>query len=70
MPDLLVAALSEPFETPARPVYIGASIGVITACSGANPETELRRADTAMYTAKNNGRNRVHHDDLAPSDHG
>ncbi|MBL7255693.1 GGDEF domain-containing protein [Paractinoplanes lichenicola] len=66
--DRIVAALSEPFDTPARPVYIGASIGVITACSGANPETELRRADTAMYTAKNNGRNRVHHD-LATPDH-
>ncbi|MBM2615846.1 GGDEF domain-containing protein [Actinoplanes sp. LDG1-06] len=61
----IVEALSEPFDTPTRPVFVGASIGVITAHSGANPDAELRRADTAMYAAKNNGRNRIHHDRAA-----
>ncbi|GLY94239.1 GGDEF domain-containing protein [Actinoplanes sp. NBRC 103695] len=59
----ILKALAEPFPTAARPVFIGASIGVITAASGADPDDELRRADTAMYAAKAAGRNRVHHDE-------
>ncbi len=29
--------------------------------AGAGPDAELRRADAAMYVAKNGGRNRIHH---------
>ncbi|MFF5085369.1 diguanylate cyclase domain-containing protein [Actinoplanes sp. NPDC000266] len=58
----ILDALAEPFDTPARPVYIGASIGVIAAATGADPDGELRRADSAMYAAKAGGRNRVHRD--------
>ncbi|GIM96225.1 GGDEF domain-containing protein [Paractinoplanes toevensis] len=61
----IVDALAEPFETPTRAVYIGASIGVIRAVTGAHPDDELRRADTAMYAAKANGRNCIHRDTAA-----
>ena len=56
----IVESLAEPFDTPTRQVYIGASIGVISAVNGAEPDGELRRADTAMYAAKASGRNRIH----------
>ncbi|WIM93022.1 GGDEF domain-containing protein [Actinoplanes oblitus] len=57
----IVQELAQPFELSGRAVYIGASIGVITAARGDNPNAQLRRADTAMYAAKNAGRGRVHH---------
>jgi diguanylate cyclase (GGDEF)-like protein len=57
----IVDALAEPFDTATRPVFIGASVGVVVAPQGADPDGELRRADTAMYAAKAAGRNRVHH---------
>jgi diguanylate cyclase (GGDEF)-like protein len=63
----ILDALAEPFDTPSRPVYIGASIGVIAAASGGNPDGELRRADTAMYAAKASGRNRIHRDAGLPN---
>jgi diguanylate cyclase (GGDEF)-like protein len=56
----IVEALGEPFPTPVRPVFIGASIGVVTAVHGDDPDHELRRADAAMYAAKTAGRNRIH----------
>jgi diguanylate cyclase (GGDEF)-like protein len=59
----ILDVLAEPFETPTREVYIGASIGVIRAARGAHPDDELRRADAAMYAAKAGGRNRVHRAD-------
>jgi len=55
----LVAALAEPFDLAQRPVSIGASVGAVTAGPNADPEAELRRADTAMYAAKAAGRGRV-----------
>jgi diguanylate cyclase (GGDEF)-like protein len=55
----LVAAMAEPFDLGDRPVSIGASVGGVTAAPNADPEAELRRADTAMYAAKAAGRGRV-----------
>ena len=55
----LVAELAEPFHLDVRPVSIGASVGGVTAAPNADPEAELRRADTAMYAAKAAGRGRV-----------
>ncbi len=57
----IVTALAEPFDIAGRTVYIGASIGVITAAQGDDPDTRLRHADTAMYAAKAAGRGQVHH---------
>jgi PleD family two-component response regulator len=57
--ERIVEVLAEPFPTPVRPVFIGASVGVITAAQGDDPDRELRRADGAMYEAKAAGRNRV-----------
>ena len=59
--ERILKSLAEPFDALSHPVHVGASIGVITTAPQANPDTELRRADQAMYTAKNSGRNRVHH---------
>jgi diguanylate cyclase (GGDEF)-like protein len=57
--ERLVAELSEPFAVENRPVSIGASVGAVIAAPNADPEAELRRADTAMYAAKAAGRGRV-----------
>ena len=62
----ILEVLAAPFDTPTRQVYIGASIGLITAITGAGPDSELRRADTAMYAAKASGRNRIHRDHAPP----
>jgi diguanylate cyclase (GGDEF)-like protein len=56
----LVAALGEPFHFNHRPISIGASVGVVTAPPGGDPQSQLRRADAAMYSAKAAGRGRAH----------
>ncbi|HWS35373.1 MAG TPA: GGDEF domain-containing protein [Actinoplanes sp.] len=56
----IVGVVAEPIPVRGLPVSVGASIGVITAPSGADPETEIKRADTAMYAAKAAGRGRVY----------
>jgi diguanylate cyclase (GGDEF)-like protein/PAS domain S-box-containing protein len=54
----LIDALAAPFELAGHQLFVTASLGV--ACyplDGADPETLLQNADTAMYRAKGEGRN-------------
>ena len=52
--------VSKPFEIAGREVRVSASIGVaIYPTDGGNRETLLSNADTAMYRAKQSGRNQV-----------
>jgi diguanylate cyclase (GGDEF)-like protein len=55
----IVEALAEPFLLDGVPVTVGASVGVVAARRGDDPEVQLRRADGAMYDAKAAGRGRV-----------
>ncbi|MGE7471172.1 putative bifunctional diguanylate cyclase/phosphodiesterase [Bosea sp. NPDC003192] len=55
----ILDALTEPFEIAGVAVTIGCSIGIAHAPrDGADRSTLLRLADTALYQAKNEGRNR------------
>jgi diguanylate cyclase (GGDEF)-like protein len=58
--DRIVRKLAEPLQVAGRTVLIGASIGLISAMQGDDPDAQLRRADSAMYVAKAQGRGRVH----------
>jgi two-component system cell cycle response regulator len=49
----------KPIVTPKGPVSVTVSMGVTTAQSSTNSELLLREADSALYEAKRNGRNRV-----------
>lgn len=54
----LIEALSDPFVTDKSTHYLSASIGLVMAPRhGDNVEDLMRRADAAMYRAKNLGRN-------------
>ena len=59
--DQLMATLSEPLSLASGDVFVTASIGVATFVEGSRPSPDdlLRDADTAMYRAKELGRNRV-----------
>jgi diguanylate cyclase (GGDEF)-like protein len=55
----LIAALSRPFEIDDQKMYAGGSVGIaLYPEDGANAEELLKRADTAMYRAKELGRGR------------
>jgi diguanylate cyclase (GGDEF)-like protein len=53
-------ALSEPIAIDNTDIHVTVSIGVaLTVAAAHNPDTLLRRADDAMYDAKDRGRNQV-----------
>ncbi|WP_052501688.1 EAL domain-containing protein [Thiomicrospira microaerophila] len=57
----LLDLLAEPFITPKGKHHLSASIGIAFAPNdGKEVEDLMRRADAAMYVAKNNGRNHFH----------
>lgn len=56
----IVAAMVEPIAVGGREVVVSASVGIAICDRGAEPaEQLLRDADTALYSAKSRGRNRV-----------
>jgi diguanylate cyclase (GGDEF)-like protein len=58
--ESLVAALSEPFSLQDQRIVIGASIGIaLYPADAGDHETLLRKADLAMYSAKESGRRTV-----------
>lgn len=57
--DMLLHFLAKPFDIDGRVAYVGASIGISKSESSDGDELEiLRRADVAMYRAKEEGKNR------------
>jgi len=65
----IVAAIRSPFEIDGQPILIGASIGIAVSSSGSDAQDLIRRADIALYHAKEAGRNQFaifgqHMDDL------
>ncbi len=54
----VVSALARPFLLEGQEIYVTASLGIgIYPSDGCDPDTLLRNADTAMYRAKERGRN-------------
>jgi len=54
----ILERLSEPFHLEGRRMVVSASIGIALSFAGATPEDLIRNADTAMYRAKANGKDR------------
>jgi diguanylate cyclase (GGDEF)-like protein/PAS domain S-box-containing protein len=58
--ERLAEAISRPVALIEREVFVTASVGIaLSGSSGNTPETLLRNADTAMYHAKERGRDRA-----------
>jgi len=55
----VLAALRDPFNVDGRELRLSASIGVVDLDAGATVAETLRDADTAMYAAKEGGKDRV-----------
>ncbi len=53
-----VASLAEPFDLELQQVRLGASVGLALGRAGDTASDILRRADAAMYVAKQGGRSR------------
>ncbi len=54
----VVAALARPFTLEGQEIYVSASLGIgVYPSDGSDADTLLRNADTAMYRAKERGRN-------------
>ncbi|MDH3499519.1 MAG: EAL domain-containing protein, partial [Acidimicrobiia bacterium] len=58
--DRLQQALRRPVTIEGRSVLIAASMGLVIANSDSTPADLLRNADTAMFNAKNAGKDRTH----------
>ena len=54
----ILERLSEPFHLEGRRMFVSASIGIALSHAGTTPEDLLSDADTAMYSAKANGKGR------------
>ncbi len=54
-----VAALASPVEIDGTWAHVGASVGLAMRHDGSDPDSLMREADVAMYTAKGRGKNRV-----------
>jgi diguanylate cyclase (GGDEF)-like protein/PAS domain S-box-containing protein len=54
----ILERLGEPFHLEGRRMFVSASIGIALSYGGASPEDLLSNADTAMYSAKANGKGR------------
>lgn len=54
-----VAALAEPVAVTGTRVVVGASVGLAVREDDSDPDSLMREADIAMYTAKGRGKNRV-----------
>ncbi|MDQ1498099.1 MAG: hypothetical protein QOI86_1439 [Actinomycetota bacterium] len=54
-----VTALATPVEIDGTWVHVGASVGLAMRHHDSDPESLMREADVAMYTAKGRGKNRV-----------
>jgi len=65
--EKLRAAVAEPIPTSAGPLQVTMSIGVALARADESTEELISRADTAMYRAKQTGRNQVLPVDNAPA---
>ena len=60
MTEKIRSALNEPFQLDEHVASITTSLGAITFCSSEeDPETLISRADIALYSAKEHGRNQV-----------
>jgi diguanylate cyclase (GGDEF)-like protein len=57
--ERILGVTAQPIRLHHRQVSVGVSIGLAEARSGDSVEDLLRNADTAMYAAKENGKNRV-----------
>ncbi len=56
----ILSAFERPFHLEGREIFVKASVGVsLFPDHGGDPNTLLRRADSAMYRAKSRGRNQV-----------
>ncbi len=59
--DKVLAALKQPFVIGGRDIFVSASIGIsMYPDDGADVETLMKHADTAMYRVKKQGRNGFH----------
>ncbi len=60
--DRILSKLDEPIRFHDQEIYLSASIGIsFYPLDGEDATTLMKRADTAMYNAKNNGRKRLHY---------
>ncbi|HEY3237927.1 MAG TPA: bifunctional diguanylate cyclase/phosphodiesterase [Acidimicrobiia bacterium] len=63
-----VAALAAPVEISGTWVHVGASVGFAMRHDDSDPDSRMRQADVAMYSAKGRGKNQVERFDAALHD--